>query len=156
MLVNKDQLHSGCIVLINLSNNEPGDRRITVNENLTLGALGLTTFEQAKAPDPAKLRDDMSAVTASTYLSPVEISTRINQLVTDFKSAQEKYAAEGGSPIQDRIAMATCDWLVAHRGFSKKDVGKDIPVVTPSDLQVTTVNTGAGLLFNVTGTSVWG
>lgn len=156
MLVNASSLKSDCIVLINLSNNETGARRITVAENLTLKDLGLTSFEQAKAPDSAALTKAMTDVSKDAYMSPEQKQAKLNALVEKFKLDQAAYAAQGGTMIQDRIAIAACDWLVANRGFSKTDGGANTKVVKPSDLQVSTIQTGSGLLFSVTGTSVWG
>lgn len=157
-LFNSNAISPDSTVLINLSNNEAGSRRIIVNEHLTLGELGVDFSSQAAQPPTwSEVRAKMAEVTSRTDIDDEEKHELCNALLADHKAKVAAFANAGGLNDQDKIAFAVCDWLIANKGFSSSDTGADSKIVRPSDLQVSAVPQANGLtIFSVTGTSVWG
>jgi hypothetical protein len=151
--LNNSQVKPTATVLINLSGGgQGGNKRISVSDNVTLAELGVDLSGQSAKPEFPQ--EGINEVNASG-MSADQKSAKIQGILNQYEAAAKTYAASGGMTIQDKIVLATVDYLVKKHGFSTKDeAGK--PYIKPSELQVTAVPVNNELMFSVVGTSVWG
>jgi len=140
-------------VLINLSGAAGKNGRITVNENTTLGELGVDP-KVVEAKKPVFPTSEIASINASS-LSGEEKMTRINTVMASYQKASAAFVASSGQTVEDRIVEAVLKLLVTKHGFSRTDV-PDKPVIKDDELQVTAVAANNGFLFTVNGTAVWG
>jgi hypothetical protein len=153
VLVNSKSVNKDSTVLINLSNNQ-SSKRINVNENVTLGDLGIDSIQQALAP---QFPTDQVAKINSSSMTGAEKAKALSALMQDHQKAQEGYALDGGMSLEDQIVAGVIKYLCTEHGFSTSDGGGSTKVIKPSDLLVTAIPVcGSTLMFSVSGTACWG
>lgn len=156
-LLSNKSLTKDTTVILALSNNGDGGKRISVNENLTLGDLGVDPQASgATEPSFAEVQLEVTAITSSAVLTASEKANLIKEKMTDYQNRVNQFKQSGGMNLTDRVMQGVCDWLVKNKDFTTQDeAGK--PRISVNDLQVTAIQTHSGeMLFNVVGSSVWG
>jgi len=142
------------VVLVNLSGPgaTPSDR-ISVNESLTLGVLGVDPeTEEEKAPEfPSESIADVN----NSDISASEKAALIEEICAEYKEVAEAFTGSGGKTLPDRIISAVTEWLVNEKGFSK-DTSAQAPVIKDGELVCSTVMVNNTALFTINGSAVWG
>ena len=157
-ITNSSKLSGATQVMINLSNNNSGGKRVSVNKLMTFADLGIEAETTANA---APTGDSLNAQIAQINASGMEAVAKaeaIQNALAEYKAAVSAAASAGGQAnLADRVILKVVQYLEEKEGFVTSDQGADKPVIKPSELQATVVQTQSGdLLFNVVGTSVWG
>jgi len=155
-LLSNKSLNEGTTVILSLSNNGDGGKRISVNENLTLGEIGVNPQGGAAAePSFADVQLRVAQISAGAG-TPDSKATAIRAEMDSYQAQVAQFKQAGGQNITDRVMQGVCNWLVANKGFTTADeAGK--PRISAADLQVTAIQTQGGeMVFNVVGSSVWG
>jgi hypothetical protein len=158
--VSSDQFGPQTVVSIALGgNNSNNNRRASVNTQVTFEQLGIT--EQAletnrEKPDWSQVQAQIALIGASRDTSEVKMA-KTQQAINDFNAASQAFQATGSVTVNDVVMAAVREYLIRSHGFSATANNNDnAPYIRMEDLACSSLVTGNGVTFLVTGTSVWG
>lgn len=139
--------------IVNISlNGSANGQKITINEQVTLGTLGVST-EQAGAP--AYPQEQIVQLAVCGGLTPEQRMTQTNEILKAWQNAKAAYARSGGQGLTDRVLNAVVAYL--HNRYSlTSSTNNGGWNVKASSLALTQTTIGNVVMFNVQGSPTWG
>jgi hypothetical protein len=158
--VSSDQFGPQTVVSIALGgNNSNNNRRASVNTQVTFEELGIT--DQAlqtnrEKPDWNQVNAKIALIGTSRDDSATKVA-KTQQLINEYNAAVQAFQATGSVTVNDVVMAAVREYLIRTQGFSATaNNANGAPYIRMEDLACSSLVTGNGVTFLVTGTSVWG
>lgn len=138
--------------LVNISINAANNgKKISINDIMTLDALGVSLANQGEPAYPAQ---EIAALNLCGNLTPEQIMARTQDILAKWNAAKRAYAANGGQGLGDRIITAVLKHLREAHGMSEKN--KDGWTITAGALALYPFEANGVVQFNVQGAPTWG